>query len=219
MTEDDVHKHIIEPMTVTYLPPKHLRYQPEDVQEKALGQYVKALSQFDEETLEQAWLQVLQDHQYAIWPTPGKIARVAKSLARTSGNEQPLNQRAHEMVTEYMAHFAKTSKIYRVAREQGWSGRLLTWVEAAATVQAQLIVGISGVHWDPVLTTDEDHTSSQVALQSLKRRFAKPVEKGKIQVSVPKQLQQQWRQQTSRQENNLNPEIQEVFQRLRGRNR
>lgn len=203
MAREDVEEVILKPMQRLYLPPKHLRYHDVDdpeAKEEALGQYVQALERFDGDTLERAWQRVRARHEFSIWPTPAKIVQAAEIVQPKPlppSETERKRQQAWQDAQNYANQFLRRRKVGKLAREQGWSGQLYHYVQAAGFVQAQLIAGLSeeGIILPTELT--REHRSSAEALQALRRSFARPITEGAIDVKVPEALIEQWRSRAS----------------------
>ena len=52
------------------------------------------------------------------------------------------------MTDDYATRYMKTSHLARLARQEGWSGRLREYVTDAAWVQAQLLCQVRNIGWN-----------------------------------------------------------------------
>jgi hypothetical protein len=141
MTTQDVQKAIIEPMTATFVPPKHLRFQSE-YQECALREYERSLERFDREILEQVWREVCQTHRYNVWPTPATFVQTALTIQNNQRQGSPTEQKQTEalgLMDAYVSRVSKTSQLAKQARRDGWFGDWYNYVTASAWVQAQML--------------------------------------------------------------------------------
>lgn len=199
---------VLRPMQRVYLPPRHLRrYDTDDpdAKEEALEQYRQALAGYDRATLEKAWQRVRAGHDYSIWPTPAALVQAAElSLPRPRPpSEVELRQlRAMERAEEYAAAFMRRRKVARLAREEGWAGRLRSYVFAAAWVQAQLIDGLdrepgAGITLPADLTRHAGCGTSAEALAWCREAFAAQTDAGEIDVRVPERLAGAWRREAA----------------------
>jgi hypothetical protein len=199
MTTHDVQKRIIEPMTATYIPPRHMRYQPE-LQEKALDSYLRTLEGFDSETLERAWKKVCREHTYSIWPTPAVIYQAAQASQRKPIELSPEAQKqeqARQLTNDYVSRFRRTSVVAKRAKSEGWLSPLMSYVESAAWGQAQLICGVKEIGFDTCLIQNqEEFSSAQEAFAAYRETVRKPVEQKQIKVQVPLFLIKEWKRQS-----------------------
>lgn len=214
---------ILRPMQRAFLPPRHLRcHNPDDpdAKEQALEQYYQALDGYDRDTLARAWREVRAEHDFSIWPTPARFVKAAELLLpkpRPPSEFEQRRQRAWERAEEYAGRFMKRRQLAKLARQEGWSGHLRGYVEAAAWVQAQLIEGLGreGISLPPELARNAAYRSSREALAEYQEAFAKPVSEGEIDVRVPKALVGQWKQEAGRRRDAPpNPELEAVLDRL-----
>lgn len=201
MSEEDVRSTIIEPMRLTWLPPRHLRTAPdglslEEMHEAVFGQYVDALGRFDTDTLEKAWQRVRDDHEYSIWPTPAKFVKAAKAAQPNPPPDeaQIKCQEAKQMADAYVRKFmASRRKIVAEAREKGFAGYLLEYVQATAWIQAQWICGLNNVSFSArVISVSRHHGSSEAILEEYRKTL--PDDLKEISVSIPKARVEAWRE-------------------------
>jgi hypothetical protein len=138
---------VIEPMLALYVPPSHLRHDGQ-AQEQALAAYQKALAGFDRDTLQRGWEKIVSHNTYWAWPTPAEIAQACRQCQprpKPPGEEEQRKEKALGMAEAYTAHYMKTSYLARLARQEGWAGRLREYVADAAWVQGQLIAGVRSI--------------------------------------------------------------------------
>jgi hypothetical protein len=205
MNRKDIEEVVLRPMQRTFLPPRHLRYHnPDDpdAKEEALEQYYQALAAYDRETLEKAWRKVRAEHDFSIWPTPAKLVQAAELFLprpRPPSEAEQRRQRAWESAEEYANRFMKRRQLAKLARRDGWAGRLRVYVQGAAWVQAQLIEGLEkeGIGLPTELTHAGAFRSSGEALSHFQKAFRRQVEEGEIDVSVPKGLVEHWKQEAA----------------------
>ena len=117
---------IIRPMTELYLPPLHLRGNAE-ARARALDAYDKALAGFDRDTLQQAWKTVVAQQTYWVWPNPGVIAEACRHCQprpKPTNEEEKRREQALDMAEAYTARYMKTSRLAKLARQEGWDGPL-----------------------------------------------------------------------------------------------
>lgn len=196
MTTQDVQKAILEPMTATFAPPKHLLFQPE-LQERALREYERSLAVFEREVLEQVWRTVCGGHRYKVWPTPATFVKVALALHKNQRTGPPLEAKQTEalaLADAYVARYCKTSQLAKQAQRDGWLNELRHYVTEAAWVQAQMLVGIERVSYDSILLRHSDIRSPPEAIAAFQETVRPHVEAGKIKVNVPAVYLQEWKQ-------------------------
>jgi hypothetical protein len=200
VTVQDVQEAIVKPMLRLYMAPGHLRENPHE-QPAALQEYFRSLEHYPRPVLEQVWRVVVEEHTLSIWPPPGKILEICRRVPRSSPKTNEVDQRlqqARDLAETYAQRFMKTSQVARLAKREGWSGYLRSYVEAASWVQAQLIGGIRDIGFDSILTRHlGTFASAQEALQAYRRTLPKSLDKGQIRVTVPKSLVSQWQTQHS----------------------
>jgi hypothetical protein len=196
MTAEDVTEVILAPMQAAYPAPTHLRNDPE-ARRETLAIYLRTLGRFDRRTLERAWAKVTAEHAYWVWPVPGLIAEACLLFAprnppRSEDGER--RERAREMSEVYASRYMKTSALARLARREGWAGRLRDYVEAASWVQAQLICRVEDIGWEAaLLTRPERLRSSEASFASYRRRIEGAISRGEIQVRVPPGCIREWK--------------------------
>jgi len=188
---------ILEPMLSLYPPPTHLRGN-QQAQQRALAAYEKALAGFDRNTLQRGWENVVARQARWVWPSPRIIVeacRKCRPKPRLSA-EQQRTQKAIALAEAYTAQFMKTSYLAKLAREEGWAGRLRDYVADAAWVQAQLLAQVSNVGWNARLADGlGQFRSSQEAFAAYRKTIAEALEQGEIRVSVPRSRVQAWKEQ------------------------
>jgi hypothetical protein len=198
---DAVRQAILEPMLQLYLPPLHLRADAQ-AQAGALALYEQALAPFDRGTLERAWQHVVANHAFWVWPNPGAIVAACQrceSRPRPSSDEAQRQAQALEQAEAYTARYLKTSQLAKLARREGWAGRLNEYVAAAAWVQAQLICGVQHLGWDAILVRDLGRfRSSREAFEKYRNTIADPAERGHIRVHVPPSCIRRWKEEAKR---------------------
>jgi hypothetical protein len=141
---------VIEPMLALYVPPSHLRHDGQ-AQEQALAAYQKALAGFDRDTLQRGWEKIVSHNTYWAWPTPAEIAQACRQCQprpKPPSEEEQRKEKALGMAEAYTAHYMKTSYLARLARQEGWAGRLREYIADAAWVQGQLIAGVHSIGWN-----------------------------------------------------------------------
>lgn len=187
---------VLGPMTELYLPPLHLRRDAQ-AQARALAAYEQALAGFDRDALQKGWDKVVAGQTYWVWPNPGTIAEACRQCAKRSlptGEEEQRRQQALDLAEAYTARYLKTSHLAKLARREGWSGRLREYVADAAWVQAQLIAGVRHLGWNACLAEDfGPFRSSQQAFEEYRQTIEPAIERGQIRVAVPKSRIRQWR--------------------------
>ena len=133
---------------------------------------------------------------------PAEFVKAAKTSKLT---DDPRKTEAMQMAEDYTTQFMKRRKVARVAKEEGWAGNLRRYVHASAWVQAQAIQGLDGISWDSGAIGDRDDLTA-----ILKR---KNVKDGKIDVTVPEDRQEGWRER-AKEKAPMKPEVQAVLDRL-----
>lgn len=210
-------------MQRVYLPPRHLRHHDTDdpdAKEEALEQYYQALSGYDRATLQKAWHRVRAGHGFSIWPTPAALVHAAElSLPRPRPPSEAELRQQHAMdrAEEYAANFMKRRKVARLAREEGWAGRLRAYVHAAAWVQAQLIDGLGreGVTLPGDLTRHAGCRSTKEALAWCLEAFAAQIQAGEIDVRLPRELVEEWKREAAeRGPDARSPQMEALLDRL-----
>ncbi|MBA4068174.1 MAG: hypothetical protein C0501_31635 [Isosphaera sp.] len=156
MTARDVRDVILARLPALGSPGERFFPDPDTDRERAweliAREYVEALRQFDRPTLERAFARVRDTNTTGFWPSPGRFRQAALSLLDPAPDADAAKRRAAEQRAEaYVSRYLKTSRLYREARKDGWAGELLAYVQAAASVQAQVIEGTRGMSWDPAL--------------------------------------------------------------------
>ncbi len=156
MTARDVRDVILARLPALGSPGERFFPDPDTDRERAweiiAREYVEALQQFDRPTLERAFARVRDTNTTGFWPSPGRFRQTALSLLPPSADADAAKRSAAgERAEAYVSHFLRTSKLYREAKKDGWAGDLLAYVQAAASVQAQVIEGTRGISWDPAL--------------------------------------------------------------------
>lgn len=223
MSREDVEEVVLRPMQRVYLPPRHLRHHDTDdpdAKEEALEQYHQALAGYDRAALQKAWQRVRAEHDFSIWPTPAKLVQAAElSLPRQRPPSEAELRQQHAMdrAEEYATNFMKRRKVARLAREEGWAGRLRAYVHAAAWVQAQLIDGLDreGVTLPADLTRHAGCRSTKEALAWCREAFAAQADAGEIDVRVPERLAAEWKHEAeARGRTSPSPALEEILQRL-----
>jgi hypothetical protein len=90
------------------------------------------------------------------------------------------------MAEAYTARYMKTSQVAKLARREGWAGRLREYVTDVAWVQAQLICRVENVGWNARLAEDLGRFSSSAeAVAAYRPTALKAVERGQVRVTVP----------------------------------
>jgi hypothetical protein len=198
---DAVRQAILEPMLALYLPPLHLRADAQ-ARARALALYEQALVPFDRGTLERAWQQVVANQAFWVWPNPGVIVKACRHCEprpRPPSEEEQRQAQALELAETYTARYLKTSQLAKMARREGWAGRLHEYVAAAAWVQAQLICKVHHIGWDACLVRDLGRFhSSHEAFAAYRHTIGKPVERGQIRVHVPPCRIRRWKEEAGR---------------------
>ena len=141
---------ILSPMREMYLPPLHLR-QNHEAQGRAMAAYERALGRFSAATLARAWDKVVAEQTYWVWPNPGVIVEACRQCEprnKPPSEEEQRQAIAHEMADQYVSRYMKTSQVAKLARREGWAGRLREYVHDVAWVQAQLICQVRHIGWD-----------------------------------------------------------------------
>lgn len=132
-----------------------------------------------------------------VWPVPGQIAEACQLFApRTAPESEDSTRRrqAEEMAEGYTHRYMKTSKLARLARQEGWAEQLRYYVRAASWVQAQLIHHVENIGWEAgYLTKPEQFRSSEEAFASYRKRIEGPVSRGEIRVHVPTDRIGEWK--------------------------
>ena len=90
-----VKEFFIQPMTVAFAPPRHLKMAEQIT--AALTQYAEALGRFTREELEAGWPKVRDSHQYRTWPSIAECVSAcseARKMRRPEGaGRQPEQQK------------------------------------------------------------------------------------------------------------------------------
>lgn len=193
---DLVREIILEPMCALFPPPQHLRDRRETLA-LALASYERALARFDRATLQQGWDQVVAEQTFWCWPNPGEIVAACRQcLPRSPSDEEKRKAQALELADAYTSRFMKTAHVARLARREGWSGRLQDYVQDAAWVQAQLICGVRNLGWNTHLAENLGaFRSSAEAFAAYRATLAGQVERGQLRVTVPRRQIADWKEQ------------------------
>jgi hypothetical protein len=189
---------ILTPMQELYLPPLHLR-RDADAQARALAAYEAALSSFDPDTLQRGWAKVVAEQTYWVWPNPGTIAEACRSFQpkpAPPSEEQQRQAKALQMTDDYATRYMKTSHLAKLARREGWSGRLREHVTDAAWVQAQLICRVKNIGWNAKLADGlgRFHSSAE-AFAAYRKTISHAIERGQIRVRIPPSCIRHWQQE------------------------
>ncbi len=92
------------------------------------------------------------------------------------------------MAEEYVNRYMRTSHLARLAKAEGWAGRLRGYVHAAAHVQAQFICGCTGIGWESaVLSPGGD------GFDAFRETIRGPVTRGQIRITVPASRVREWK--------------------------
>lgn len=201
MTVKDVQEIILARMLDIYLPPTHLR-QNQQAQQELLRGYEEALARFAPATLERAWHEVVGKHQFWIWPHAGTFAATCERLepARhtpAESHESSQKRQAQEMTDTFTRKYRKKSKLAQEASKAGWLPQLMEYVTASAWCQAQLICQVTHIGWSSLLLSahlGEFHSATE-AFQAFRATLGEHLEKGEIQVKVPKGLIARWKEE------------------------
>ena len=195
---DAVRDIILKPMCELYLPPLHLR-RDADAQERALAAYATALAPFNRDTLQRAWQKVLAEQTYWVWPNPGTIAEACRQCQpkpTPPSDEEQRKEKAVQMADAYTARFMKTSHLARLARREGWSGRLREYVQDAAWVQAQLLCRVRDIGFSSNLIEGPGRFhSSREAFAAYRETIDTAIRSGSIRVRIPATRFRTWKQQ------------------------
>ena len=147
--------------------------------------------------LEAAWRKVVAEHTSWVWPLPGEIARNCRRVsARMPQSEEAIRrEQALALAESYTARYLRKSHLARVAGAEGWVPRLREFVREAAWVQAQLLLGVSGIGWNPAILMPDanEYGSSQSAFKVYQKSIEGAVSRGKIRVAVPPSRCSEWR--------------------------
>ena len=145
---------ILTPMQETYLRPAHLRHNAQ-ARSRTLALYEQALAPFDDDTLRRAWQKIVAEHtSWRTWPSPGMIARACRQCQPRPippATDEQRKAKAFALADDYATAFMHTSHLAKLAKREGWSGRLREYVTDAAWVQAQMICGVRNIGWNPRL--------------------------------------------------------------------
>src|SRR5262249_34842145 len=118
----------------------------------ALGVYRRALGRFERPVLEQAFQKASAENEYVMWPKCAALLTAAEHfhrLAHPHGRDADAwVEKATQMVDAYVRRFMKASTYAARAREGGYEREVRRYVEAASWVQAQYLLGRSGVAYD-----------------------------------------------------------------------
>jgi len=199
MAVEAVRDLILKPMLELYLPPLHLRRDGQ-AQARALAAYEKGLERFDRETLQRAWDKVVAEQEFWVWPNPGTIVtacRQCEPRTKPPGEEEQRQAKAREMAEEYAGRYMKTSQLAKLAKREGWSGRLCEYVADAAWVQAQLICKVQHIGWNAKLAEGLGHfRSSAEAFEQYRHTpaAANAVQRGQVRVHVPAARTREWKE-------------------------
>ena len=192
---------ILRPMQALFPPPTYLRSNPEDLA-LALAAYEQALGRFDRDTLQRGWDHAVAEQEYWCWPTPATLVaacRRCEPRQKPPSEEERRQEQAFAIADAYATRYMKTSHVARVARQEGWAGRMREYVHDAALVQAQLICQVGHIGWNAHLADGlgEFH-SSQEAFAAYRKTVAKTVAKGQIRVTVPPCRIRRWKEEQHR---------------------
>jgi hypothetical protein len=193
MSVADVQAAIIEPM-LDYPPPRRLLDRPGGV-ERALVPYRRALARFSRFVLEQAWQKTLEENKVWCWPTVEALLSNAVAIhQRTQAREQDTwVEQATRLADQYTRRFMKTHQAAVRAREGGYERELRTYVQEAAWVQAQYLLGRTGVAFTSAVLFPEGEDRN--ARAEWFEKAGTQAEKGSIKVNVPSKLVERWKQQ------------------------
>jgi hypothetical protein len=197
VTARDVREVILARLPALGSPGERFFPDPDTDRERAwemiAREYIEALQQFDRTTLERAFGRVRDTTTTGFWPSPGRFRQAALSLLEPAPDADEAKRRdADQRAEAYVLRYMRTSRLYKEASKDGWGGALLSYVQAAASVQAQVIVGTRGISWDSVLldrASDAD-PKDQLAAYVSECREKKLTE---IRVHVPKARIEGWR--------------------------
>jgi hypothetical protein len=192
---------ILRPMEALYPPPTHLRANPENL-ERALAAYETALARFDRDTLQRGWDHAVAEQEYWCWPSPATLVaacRLFEPRQKPPSEEERRQQQALGMADAYATRYMKTSHVARLARQEGWAGRMREYVYDVAFVQAQLICKAGHIRWNANLADGlGNFHSSQDAFAAYRKTVAKAVAKGQIRVTVPAGRIRRWKEEQNR---------------------
>jgi hypothetical protein len=197
----DVEEAVIKPMTATFPPPTHLRGKPHAI-EAALTVYRRALGRFERPVLEQAFQKTAAENEYVMWPKCAALLKAAEHFHRLAHpharDADAWVEKAAEMADAYVRRFMKASTHAARAREGGYEPEVRRYVEAASWVQAQYLLGRSGVAYDGLalfgdrLCRDEKEREREAEFFEKAREQAA---RGSIRVHVPAEMVRRWQRQ------------------------
>jgi hypothetical protein len=110
--------------------------------------------------------------------------------------EEKRREQALALAEAYTARYMKTSHVARLARQEGWVGRLREYVHDAAWVQAQLICRVQHIGWNARLASElgQFHSSND-AFAAYRKTIEKAVARGQIRVTIPPTRIRGWKEQ------------------------
>jgi hypothetical protein len=192
-------------MKESYEPPSHLVMNAR-ARTAVLADYENALAGLDAHALDQAWHRIVAQPTRWTWPTLGELVKAAEFFTprrRGPGEEERRRLHARALADTYTARFLETFHVAKLARQEGWLIPLHRYVDAAAWVQAQRIVGVINTGWDPNILVPEQ--IGQGTSQELFDAYcatpavANAIHRGQIRVDVPKARIEHWKEECRQQ--------------------
>ena len=197
----DVEEAVIAPLLAAFPPPTHLRGNRHAI-DTALNVYRRALGRFERIVLEQAFQKAAAENEYVMWPKCSALLKAAEHFHRLAHPQardpDAWVEKADGMADAYVKRFMKTSAHAARAREGGYEPELKRYVEAAANVQAQYLLGRTGVAYDGLALFGNRVGRDQEEKEREAEFFEKAREqaaKGSIRVHVPAERVRRWQQQ------------------------
>lgn len=201
MTARDVRDVILARLPALGSPGERFFPDPDTDRERAweliAREYVEALQQFDRTTLERAFARVRDANTTGFWPSPGRFRQAAFAVSTPVPDADADERRAAgERAEAYVSRYLKTGKLYKEARKDGWAGELLAYVQAAASVQAQVIEGTRGISWDPALVDPASDADPKAQLDAFVADCCRQ-KLTEVKVTVPRIRIAAWRTSAS----------------------
>lgn len=173
--------------------------------------YLESLKSWTDGDLKETFSWIRDSFEGRYWPTINELHKARKASRGSlglSGNragdfEQPWEKREREirtMVNLYIEGF-KQSTLHSQAMAQRWDLQLLDYVKSVAHVQAQMIVASNnGIGWDSRIFSYDQ--LRDLNFDALRRAWfdqqRQAVAAGRIDVTIPADMIEQWRSRAQR---------------------
>jgi hypothetical protein len=178
--------------------PTHLRANAK-ARDTFLADYERVLSGWSKEVLDAAWPVVLSRLEFWIWPRPQEIHDACKEVARRvqpAGEFAKQHEEAQQQADRFVKHYRSHSAVVKLADREGWTQPLMTFVRESAWVQAQILCKVRHIGWDTKIAKHLGRfRTSQEAFDAYRQSISGALQRGRIEVRVPKTLIQEWKEQ------------------------